>query len=432
YLTEYDYKKLEDACKKAYAKFDGDPAPMVKLDENEFVLELYHGPTHAFKDMALTVLPYLLKEGCSLNGVKENVLILTATSGDTGKSALEGFRDNQGVKIMVFYPSEGVSAMQKLQMTTQLGDNVNVCAVKGNFDDCQSAVKRIFNDSKVRADLKEKGYVFSSANSINFGRLAPQIAYYFSAYSDLAEVGEIEYGEKVNFCVPTGNFGNILACYYAMQMGLPVNKLICASNKNKVLTDFFNTGVYDIKREFYKTTSPSMDILISSNLERLIFEISNRDSVLTASRMKDLVEKGSYSVSKKELEDLNKIFYAGFATEEETVDTISDYFDELDYAVDTHTAVGLKVSGDFKEEFGEEQKVVCLSTASPYKFPTDVLSAIKGKVVSDPFKASKTLSELTAMPIPENLTNLTTATIRFKTVVEREDILQEVIKFIQK
>jgi len=406
YLTDYDYAKLENACKRAYAKFDGDAAPLVKVDDDEYVLELYHGPTHAFKDMALTVLPFLLKEGCEINGVKENVLILTATSGDTGKSALEGFKDNDGVKIMIFYPSEGVSKMQKMQMTTQEGCNVNVCAVKGNFDDCQSAVKRIFNDKSVRETIKEKGYVFSSANSINFGRLAPQIAYYFSAYSDLAEVGEINYGDKVNFCVPTGNFGNILACYYAMQMGLPVGKLICASNKNKVLTDFFTTGKYDINREFYKTTSPSMDILISSNLERLVFEISGRDALLTATRMKDLVEKGEYIVTKEEKAKLDNLFYAGYCTEEETVETISTYFDELSYTVDPHTAVGLKVSNDFKEKFGDESKVVCLSTASPYKFPTDVLKAISGKVVDDPFKASEALFEESAMPIPENLTKL--------------------------
>jgi len=431
YLTDYDYAKLENACKRAYAKFDGDAAPLVKVDDDEYVLELYHGPTHAFKDMALTVLPFLLKEGCEINGVKENVLILTATSGDTGKSALEGFKDNDGVKIMIFYPSEGVSKMQKMQMTTQEGCNVNVCAVKGNFDDCQSAVKRIFNDKSVRETIKEKGYVFSSANSINFGRLAPQIAYYFSAYSDLAEVGEINYGDKVNFCVPTGNFGNILACYYAMQMGLPVGKLICASNKNKVLTDFFTTGKYDINREFYKTTSPSMDILISSNLERLVFEISGRDALLTATRMKDLVEKGEYIVTKEEKAKLDNLFYAGYCTEEETVETISTYFDELSYTVDPHTAVGLKVSNDFKEKFGDESKVVCLSTASPYKFPTDVLKAISGKVVDDPFKASEALFEESAMPIPENLTKLVTAKVRFSTTVERNELLQEVLKFLE-
>ena len=430
YLTEYDYDRLENACKKAYAKFDGDPAPLVKLDENEYVLELYHGPTHAFKDMALTVLPFLLKEGCVLNGVEENVLILTATSGDTGKSALEGFKDNDGVKIMVFYPSEGVSKMQKMQMTTQEGQNVNVCAVEGNFDDCQSAVKKIFNDSEVRAKIKEKGFVFSSANSINFGRLAPQIAYYFSAYSDLAEVGEINYGDKVNFCVPTGNFGNILACYYAMQMGLPVGKLICASNKNKVLTDFFATGKYDIQREFYKTTSPSMDILISSNLERLVFEVSGRNAELTDSRMKDLIEKGYYQVTSEEKKKLDQLFYAGYCTEAQTEETILDYFEELSYTVDTHTAVGLKVANDFKEEFGEEQKVVCLSTASPYKFPTDVLKAITGKVEEDPFMASEKLCEESAMPIPESLTKLTGAEIRFKKIAKKQDLLEEVLKFL--
>ena len=429
-LTEYDYKRLENACKKAYDKFDGDPAPLVKLDENEYVLELYHGPTHAFKDMALTVLPFLLKEGCVINGVEENVLILTATSGDTGKSALEGFKDNDGVKIMVFYPSEGVSKMQKMQMTTQEGANVNVCAVEGNFDDCQSAVKRIFNDSEVRAKIKEKGFVFSSANSINFGRLAPQIAYYFSTYSDLAEVGEINYGDKVNFCVPTGNFGNILACYYAMQMGLPVGKLICASNKNKVLTDFFATGEYDIKREFYKTTSPSMDFLISSNLERLVFEVSGRDCALTEKRMKDLVEKGSYKVTDEEKKKLDELFYAGYCSEAQTEETILDYFEELSYTVDTHTAVGLKVAGDFKEEFGEDQKVVCLSTASPYKFPTDVLRAITGKTEDDPFMASEKLCEESAMPIPENLTKLTNAKIRFNKVAKKAELLDEVLKFL--
>lgn len=432
YLTEYNFERLTSACKKAYAKFDGDPAPVVKVDDNEYVLELYHGPTHAFKDMALTVLPFLLKEGCTLNGQKENVLILTATSGDTGKSALEGFKDNDGVKIMVFYPDEGVSKMQKLQMITQEGDNVNVCAVKGNFDDCQSAVKRIFNDSEVRKTIADNGYKFSSANSINFGRLAPQIAYYFSAYSDLAQVGEIEYGEKVNFCVPTGNFGNILACYYAKQMGLPVGKMICASNKNNILTDFFHTGSYDVNREFYKTTSPSMDILISSNLERLVFEFSGRSDTLTAERMKALSTKGIYSITDKEREDLSKEFYAGFATEEETFDTINSYFEDYDYATEPHTAIGLKVARDFKEEFGEDEKVVCLSTASPYKFPTDVLKAMTGKELQDPFKASEKIADLTAMPMPESLNKLMVAKKRFTNTVTRENLLDEVLKFIKK
>lgn len=432
YLQEYDYDKLLNACKNAYAKFDGDPAPLVKLDDNQYVLELYHGPTHAFKDMALTVLPYLLKEGCKLNGEDKNVLILTATSGDTGKAALEGFCDVDSVKICVFYPSEGVSEMQKMQMQTQGGKNVNVCGVEGNFDDCQSAVKRIFNDKTVQEKIGEKGYVFSSANSINFGRLAPQIAYYFSAYSDLAQVGEIKYGEKVNFCVPTGNFGNILACYYAKKMGLPVGKLICASNKNNVLTDFFNSGKYDINREFYKTTSPSMDILISSNLERLIYEVTGRNSSLTAQRMKDLITKGVYSVSEQEKEALLSDFFAGFCSEEDSKSIINAYFEDYDYAVDPHTSVALKVTDDFRDAFGEDEKVVCLSTASPYKFPADVLRAMTGKTVVDPFAASEKICSLTAMPVPESIKLLKSKERRFTKVIKRENILDEVLEFLNK
>lgn len=432
YLDEYDYDKLCSACENAYKKFTGDPAPLVKVDENNYVLELYHGPTHAFKDMALTVLPYLLKEGCLINGIKEKVLILTATSGDTGKAALEGFRDVDGVKICVFYPSEGVSKMQKLQMQTQSGNNVNVCGVIGNFDDCQSAVKKIFNDKDVKETLKQKGYAFSSANSINFGRLAPQIAYYFSAYVDLAQSGEIAYGDKVNFCVPTGNFGNILACYYAKQMGLPVGKLICASNKNNVLTDFFGFGKYDINREFYKTTSPSMDILISSNLERLIYEVTGRNAELTAQRMKDLVEKGVYDITVEEKEKLSADFYASCCSEQDSQKTIEYYFDEYDYAIDPHTSVGLKVADDFRNEFGQEQKIVSLSTASPYKFPTDVLKAIDGKIVDDPFTASEKICDLTAMPIPESIGTLKEKAKRFTKIIDRNNILEEVLEFLNK
>ena len=279
YLDEYDYGELKSACEKAYAQFEeGDPAPLVKIDSSLYILELFHGPTCAFKDMALTLLPYLLRKGCDLTGVKEQVLILVATSGDTGKAALEGFKNAEGVKIMVFYPNDGVSKMQKLQMSTQEGDNVNVVAVRSNFDDCQTAVKTIFTSETCKEELKEKGYILSSANSINFGRLAPQIAYYFSAYLDLVSSDQISMGDKVNFAVPTGNFGNILAAYYAKRMGLPVGKLVCASNKNNILTDFIKTGVYDKRREFYKTMSPSMDILISSNLERLLFELSGRNT----------------------------------------------------------------------------------------------------------------------------------------------------------
>ncbi len=311
YLEEYDQTELLSACKSAYSKFEGsDGAPLVKLDDNNFIMELFHGPTLAFKDVALTLLPYLLRKGADVSGIKEQILILVATSGDTGKAALEGFKDADGIKIMVFFPSEGVSDMQKMQMRTQEGDNVNVVAVKGNFDDCQTAVKNIFSDKKVEGQLKEQGVALSSANSINFGRLAPQITYYFSAYCDLVSSNEIKMGDKIDFVVPTGNFGNILAGYYAKKMGLPVGKLICASNSNNVLTEFFAEGTYDINREFFKTMSPSMDILISSNLERLVFELSGRDAKLTAERMNDLKTSGRYTVTKQEKQMIDTEFFA--------------------------------------------------------------------------------------------------------------------------
>ena len=309
FLNEYDEKELLSACVRAYGKFeDGDAAPLVKTDDGFFILELFHGPTLAFKDVALTLLPYLMRKGSDICGIKEQILILVATSGDTGKASLEGFKDAEGIKIMVFYPTGGVSDMQKLQMCTQEGDNVNVVAVNGNFDDCQTAVKNIFSSAKINAELKEKGVILSSANSINFGRLVPQITYYFSAYADLVSSGEINIGDEINFVVPTGNFGNILAGYYAKKMGLPVGKLICASNSNNVLTEFFVSGDYDANREFFKTMSPSMDILVSSNLERLLFEVSGRNAELTASRMAELKKYGKYSVNKEELASLKKSF----------------------------------------------------------------------------------------------------------------------------
>ncbi|MDE6613028.1 MAG: threonine synthase, partial [Clostridia bacterium] len=316
YLDEYNEKELLSACEKAYAKFEGgDPAPLVRLDDGVYMLELFHGPTCAFKDMALTLLPYLLRKGCDICGIKEEILVLVATSGDTGKAALEGFKDADGVKITVFYPSEGVSKMQKLQMCTQEGENVNVVAVKGNFDDCQTAVKEIFANEEYNKKLLEKGVRLSSANSINFGRLAPQIVYYFSAYLDLISSNQIETGEQIDFTVPTGNFGNILAAYYAKQMGLPIRRLHCASNSNKILTDFLATGVYDTNREFYRTTSPSMDILVSSNLERLLFEISGRDTKLTAKRMTDLKNGGKYEITREELEQISQTFDGGYGNE---------------------------------------------------------------------------------------------------------------------
>ncbi len=432
YLEEYDGEELLSACKSAYSKFeDSDGAPLVKLDENNFIMELFHGPTLAFKDVALTLLPYLLRKGADISGIKEQILILVATSGDTGKAALEGFRDAEGIKIMVFFPSEGVSDMQKMQMRTQEGENVNVVAVKGNFDDCQTAVKKIFSDKIIENTLKEQGVILSSANSINFGRLAPQITYYFSAYCDLVSSKEIKMGDKVDFVVPTGNFGNILAGYYAKQMGLPVGKLICASNSNNVLTEFFADGTYDINREFFKTMSPSMDILISSNLERLVFELSGRNAKLTADRMNELKANGKYSITSEEKAKLDQEYFANYCDEEDCLSTISDYFEEYGYVLDTHTAVAVNVAEGYKAHTKTNNPTVVLSTASPYKFARDVLKAIDGKAPEDAFKSANKLFEVTATPIPEQILALRSKEQRFMEVIDRKDTVSAVMKFIK-
>lgn len=433
YLDDYDKKELLAACEAAYAKFEGpDPAPLVKIDEGLYILELFHGPTCAFKDMALTVLPYLLRKGCDICGIKEQILILVATSGDTGKAALEGFKDADGIKIMVFYPDDGVSSMQKLQMCTQEGKNVNVVAVKGNFDDCQTAVKVIFNSEEYAAELKKHNTLLSSANSINFGRLAPQIAYYFSAYFDLVTAGQIEMGQEIDFTVPTGNFGNILAAYYAKQMGLPVRRLHCASNMNNILTDFLAKGRYDVHREFYKTTSPSMDILVSSNLERLLFEISGRDEKLTAERMTKLKTEGVYEITEKERLAIAEIFDGGFANEDEVVETIYELFCDTGYTMDTHTGCAMKVTNDWKRKNKKDETMqVVVSTANPYKFPQDVLYAVTGNDVRDSFKGVKRLHAATAMAVPKSLASLKDKPIRFKTVVTRDKMFDEVLKFVK-
>ncbi len=434
YLEEYDKAGLLAACEKAYSKFEGkDAAPLVRLDEGVYMLELFHGPTCAFKDMALTLLPYLLRAGSDMLGVKEQILILVATSGDTGKAALEGFRDAEGIKIMVFYPDDGVSKMQKLQMCTQEGDNVNVVAVKGNFDDCQTAVKKIFASEECKAQLKEKNTILSSANSINFGRLAPQIAYYFSAYLDLLSSDQIQPGEEVNFTVPTGNFGNILAAYYAKRMGLPVGKLVCASNRNNVLTDFIRSGKYKTAgRAFHKTMSPSMDILISSNLERLVFELSGRNAALTAERMRDLSQKGCYEISEEERQAMQKEFFASYATEDQTVECIYDLFTEIGYPMDTHTGVAMSVARDyFEKEKDDKRNMVIVSTASPYKFPQDVLYALTGNDVKDSFKGVKRINALTAMAIPASLAGLRDKPVRFRKSVPVADAFKEVLKFLE-
>ena len=431
---------LKEICEKAYSTFQGDdPAPLVKIDGKLFILELFHGPTCAFKDMALTVLPYLLKKSSEVTGVKEDILILAATSGDTGKAALEGFRDVKGTKVAVFYPDEGVAKMQRLQMSIQDGDNVHVSAVRGNFDDCQRAVKNLFASEEFNEKLLKQGVRLSSANSINFGRLAPQIAYYFSAYLDLLTSDQIEMGESVDFVVPTGNFGDILAGWYAKQMGLPVRRLVCASNRNKVLADFFEKGVYDVKRNFYRTMSPSMDILISSNLERLLFEISGRNAKLTADRMKYLAENKEYSITEAEKAVLDKEFFGGFASEDDTIEAMYEVFDEYGYAMDTHTGVALAVYDQYKKQVLEadelvkdETPVVVLSTANPYKFPQDVLYALSGNDVKDSFKGIKRLNLLTAMKPPKSLIDLRYRPLRFKTVVDNdlEKMSDVILRFV--
>ena len=429
---------LKEICEKAYSTFEGnDPAPLVKIDESLFVLELFHGPTCAFKDMALTVLPYLLKKSCEVTGNKDEILILAATSGDTGKAALEGFRDVPGTKVAVFYPDEGVAKMQRLQMCIQDGGNVFVAAVRGNFDDCQRAVKRLFASEDFNAQLAQKGVRLSSANSINFGRLAPQIAYYFSSYLDLVTSRQIEMGDQIDFVVPTGNFGDILAGWYAKQMGLPVRTLVCASNRNKVLADFFADGVYDVKRNFFRTMSPSMDILVSSNLERLLFEISGRNAELTAQRMKDLAEKKEYSITAAEKAVLDEQFFGGFASEDDMIEAMYETFDEYGYAMDTHTGVALAVLAQYKKANEKEDEptdktpVVVLSTANPYKFPQDVLYALSGNDVKDSFKGIKRLNLLTAMKPPKSLLDLRYRPLRFKTVVDNDlnKMATEILKF---
>mgnify|MGYP000806026261 CR=1 FL=1 len=377
YLPEYSDAELEALVSASYGKnFDTEAiAPVRFTDDRTGYLELWHGPTSAFKDMALQMLPHLLTASLKKCGEQRGVCILVATSGDTGKAALEGFKDVEGTKILVFYPDEGVSPMQKLQMTTQEGGNVSVCAIKGNFDDAQTGVKTIFTDKEIGKKLAEHGMAFSSANSINWGRLVPQIVYYFSAYCDMLKQGKISAGDRINFVVPTGNFGNILAAYIAKRMGLPIDRLICASNRNHILTDFFETGVYDRNRPFYQTASPSMDILISSNLERLIYRIAGNSEAADRELMQDLAKDGKYEITdamKKELAD----FYGNYASEQETADAIAKLYSDTGYVIDPHTAVAAAVYGKYREETYDETKTVIASTASPYKFTSSVLAAI--------------------------------------------------------
>ena len=392
FFTDFTEEELKNCIEKAYdSKFDTEEiAPLVAADGN-YYLELFHGATIAFKDMALSILPHLLTTSAKKNNVKNEIVILTATSGDTGKAALAGFADVEGTKIIVFYPKDGVSEIQKLQMVTQKGDNTSVVAIHGNFDNAQSGVKAIFENKELAKEMDAAGYQFSSANSINIGRLIPQVVYYVYAYAKLIENEEIADGEEINVVVPTGNFGNILAAYYAKQMGVPIDKLICASNENKVLFDFFNTGVYDKNREFILTTSPSMDILISSNLERLIYQTAGCDAKKNSELMSALKTKGAYEIT-ADMKEKMADFVGGYSSETEVAATISDIYEKTGYVLDTHTAVAARVANAYKKETKDAKKAVIASTASPYKFARSVMTAIDKKY--DALKEFELIAEL--------------------------------------
>ena len=432
YLTDFTEAEIKYCTDNAYndKKFATDNiAEMSHLFDGTYILELWHGPTCAFKDMALQILPYLLTTSAKKINMDKKIVILVATSGDTGKAALEGFADVPGTQIMVFYPEDGVSPMQKRQMTTQSGENVAVCAIEGNFDDCQNGVKAIFTDEKIKSELDSKGLMFSSANSINWGRLAPQIIYYFSAYATLVKDEEITAGDKINIVVPTGNFGNILAAYYAKHMGLPVNKLICASNTNKVLTDFITTGVYDRNREFFTTISPSMDILISSNLERLLYLMCGENDAQIREWFGSLAKDGKYEVTEDIKKKLAEEFAAGYCDDTETKATIKRIFDKYSYTLDTHSAVAVKVYEDYRQKTGDTTKTVIASTASPYKFSASVLEAIEGKTSAlDEFDMVDRLAELSGYEIPASLAELKTKEKRFGDVISRDKQREYVLR----
>lgn len=425
YLTDFTDAEIHYCTDNAYStkNFETESiAEIAHLFDGTYMLELWHGPTCAFKDMALQILPYFLTTSAKKINLDKKIVILVATSGDTGKAALEGFRDVEGTSIMVFYPEDGVSPMQKRQMKTQEGSNVGVCALKGNFDDCQNGVKAIFTDSDVKAKLDEKGMMFSSANSINWGRLVPQIVYYISAYAELVKDGEIELGDKINIVVPTGNFGNILAGYYAKHMGVPVNKLICASNINNVLTDFINTGVYDRNRKFYATVSPSMDILISSNLERLLYLLTDRNDTLIKEWFGKLATEGRYEVTDEIKSKLKEEFCAGCCDDEQTKNTIHEIYEKYSYTCDTHTAVAVKVYEDYKKATGDTTKTVIASTASPYKFSAAVLEAVQNsKSDLDEYDMIDRLAELSNMPVPSALADLRNKPERFNDVIDKAE-----------
>ena len=430
-LDDFTEEELKACIDKAYdEKFDTDViAPLVKAD-GAYYLELFHGATIAFKDMALSILPHLLITSAKKNHVHNEIVILTATSGDTGKAALAGFADVKGTRIIVFYPKNGVSPIQEKQMVTQKGDNTYVIGIKGNFDDAQTGVKKIFGDKELEKEMAEAGFQFSSANSINIGRLVPQIVYYVYAYTRLLADGEIKAGDKINAVVPTGNFGNILAAFYAKNMGLPINKLICASNENKVLYDFFTTGEYDRNREFVLTTSPSMDILISSNLERLIYRIAGNSANKNSELMESLKNTGKYEITPEMKAQLSD-FYGNYATEAEDAATIKKLYEDTGYVIDTHTAVAATVYEKYKKETGDDTVTVIASTASPYKFTRSVMDAIDSKYDSmTDFELVDELSKISNVAVPQAIEDIRTAPVLHDTVCEVNEMSSSVKKIL--
>ena len=434
YLEDFSVQEIEEAVRAAYSaeRFDTpEIAPVKQIDDATWVLELFHGPTLAFKDIALQLLPHLIRRSAQKNGENREISILVATSGDTGKAALEGFRDVPGTSCTVFYPQDGVSDVQKLQMVTTGGSNTHVIAVEGNFDDAQTGVKELFASEQFVSQMNARGKTLSSANSINFGRLVPQIVYYFSAYADLVNNHAIMPGDPVNFCVPTGNFGDILAGYYARNMGLPVNKLICASNRNNVLSDFFASGIYSTHRTFFKTLSPSMDILVSSNLERLLYEAADRDGTLVKTWMEQLKECGSYSVGEQRREWLADVFWGDCADNKDTLIEIRKRFQEDHYLLDPHTAVGGHVLRQYRMKTNDATPTVLLSTASPYKFAADVLRGVAGMDAAegkDAFACSEELEKLTGIPMPAQVRTLKDFPIRHRAVCARNAMGEAVLK----
>lgn len=423
FLTDFTDEEISYCVNGAYTgSFDNEkPAAIAQLGSNINILELWHGPTCAFKDLALQLLPYLLTTSTKKISDGKKTVILVATSGDTGKAALEGFKDVENTEIIVFYPSDGVSPMQKLQMDSQKGSNVHVCAIKGNFDDAQTGVKKIFTDNEIKATLAKNGMEFSSANSINWGRLVPQIIYYISAYCDMLSKGD-DLSNGFNVVVPTGNFGNILAAYFAKEMGVPVNRLICASNANRVLTDFINTGVYDRNRDFYTTMSPSMDILISSNLERMLYILADGDDKYIAELQNNLSENGKFTVNDTVLSKLQNLFYGACCDDEGTLATIKKTFDEYGYLCDTHTAVAVNAYEQYLEATGDNRPVLIASTASPYKFAKSVISALTDNIPKSEFDTVEALSSLTNTNVPMPIAELKNATARFKDIYDKADM----------